>query len=555
MYQSLYRKYRPKKIEDVVGQNIAVKIIKNSLQNNKINHAYLFSGPRGTGKTTMAKILAKSVNCLNASNGIACEKCKNCLEINSNETVDIIEIDAASNNGVDEVREIRNSVSLSCSSLKYKIYIIDEVHMLTIGAFNALLKTLEEPPEHIIFILATTDIQKVPSTIISRCQCINFESISDVDIKKRLAHIAKEESINLDDEVLMKIAEISNGGLRDAIGNLEKLIAASGDKKINLDEFNTIFGFVDSILLNDFFTAMIQIDIVKILDISTRLYDSGKNYILFINELIEFTRKKIREYYKKNNGYCSYCNLVFELNDLCNNLKNTDNVKALFEAGIINITNSLTSKNKVETTNDIITKKDSLPLQEKTYIPKEQKKPEKQKENPSDLEKKDPKEEKDNMLLYENNKIIINNTFALANKKDLVHIKKDWEKLNDYLLDRDIGSTACYLVDGNIRACGENNLILSYEYDSMVNRGMDMYDSLVTVLNQVLGKKYYISLVTDEDWEKEKQQYINNLKNNIKYEVKKIKEKNDKNPSINLSNNDSLDEASLLFGADIVEIK
>lgn len=543
MYQSLYRKYRPKQIDDIVGQNIAVKIIKNSLKTGKINHAYLFSGPRGTGKTTMAKILAKNVNCLNSIDGVSCEKCRNCIDINTNETVDIIEIDAASNNGVDEVREIRNSVSLACSSLKYKIYIIDEVHMLTIGAFNALLKTLEEPPEHIIFILATTDIQKVPSTIISRCQCINFESISDVDIKKRLRYIIEKESIDIDEQVLEKIAEISNGGLRDAIGNLEKLIASSLDKKIQVADFNDIFGFVDQVLLDNFFNSIIECDIAKILKISTDLYESGKNYILFTNQLIEYLRKKIRAYYTNNNEYCVYCKLVFKLNELCNNLKSTDNVRALFEAGIINILENLSIIEKKEKQ---VTKVENIVNNEQMHdedIPKTIEKPH------------EDKEKVDNSLFYINNTIILNNTFALANKNDLMNIKNNWQKLNDYLLDKNIGSIACYLVDGNIRACGDNNIILSYEYESMVNRGIDMYPSLIEVLEHVFQKKYCIALVTDEDWEKEKIKYINNIKNNIKYEIKELKENKNLTESKDDSNSLELDEASLLFGKDIVEIK
>ncbi len=549
MYQSLYRKYRPTTINDVVGQSIALKIIKNSLKNNKIGHAYLFSGPRGTGKTTMAKILAKSVNCLNLIDGISCEKCKNCVEINSNETVDIIEIDAASNNGVDEIREIRNSVSLSCSSLKYKIYIVDEVHMLTIGAFNALLKTLEEPPEHIIFILATTDVQKVPSTIISRCQCINFESISAINIKRRLQEISEKEGIKIEDNILMKIAEISNGGLRDAIGNLEKLIAASDEKMITLDIFNSTFGFADDILLNEFFNTIIENNINGMLSLSDTLYNSGKNYIIFVNEMITFVRNKIRIFYEKNNGICPYCDLVFQLDKLCNQLKNTDNIKALFEAGIINIIchfNDSIDNNQV-----IIQEKkenNSNHLIDKKIFHEQEVKKNSEKE-------KNFSSKKENSVLIENNEIIMNNTFALANKHDLQKIKEKWNKLNEYLLDQKNGSIACYLFDGNIRACGKNNIILSYEYDSMVNRGFDIYDSLIEFLNEVFNERYYLSLITDEQWKTAKDQYIQNVKNHVEYKIKELKTSETKIDTKQTQNFETMDEASLLFGEDIVEIK
>ena len=185
MYQALYRKYRPKTFDEVAGQEVVVKTLKNSVTNNKINHAYLFAGPRGCGKTTIAKIFAKLVNCENSSNGIPCNKCVCCTQSNE-QNMDVIEMDAASNNGVDEIREINNKVKLAPTLGKYKIYIIDEVHMLTIGAFNALLKTLEEPPAHVIFILATTDPHKVPITILSRCQRFDLKKISDEQIYNRL---------------------------------------------------------------------------------------------------------------------------------------------------------------------------------------------------------------------------------------------------------------------------------------------------------------------------------------------------------------------------------
>ena len=186
LYKSLYRKYRPYTFNDVIDQDVVIKILKNSIINNKIGHAYLFSGPRGIGKTSIAKIFARTVNCLNPIEGINCGKCKNCEILKDYYSPDIIEIDAASNNGVDEIREIKNNINLVPTELKYKVYIIDEVHMLSIGAFNALLKTLEEPPEYVIFILATTDFQKVPATIISRCQCFEFNRISNEKIQVTL---------------------------------------------------------------------------------------------------------------------------------------------------------------------------------------------------------------------------------------------------------------------------------------------------------------------------------------------------------------------------------
>ena len=218
-YKALYRKYRPSLFNEIVGQDHIVKILKNSIIKNKIGHAYLFSGPRGTGKTSTAKIFASTINCLQPVDGEKCGKCAICkLE----ENVDIIEIDAASNNGVDEIREIRQNAKLMPNNSKYKVYIIDEVHMLSIGAFNALLKTLEEPPLHVIFILATTEFQKVPLTIVSRCQKFQFKKLTNNDIEKKLHEIVEKENINITDDALTLIAEISDGGLRDAINLLDQ---------------------------------------------------------------------------------------------------------------------------------------------------------------------------------------------------------------------------------------------------------------------------------------------------------------------------------------------
>ncbi len=228
-YLALYRKYRPISFEDFVGQVEISNIIKNEILNDKISHAYLFSGPRGTGKTSTAKIIARMINCNNLNeNGVPCGKCDSCLNFNNNS--DVVEIDAASNNGVDEIRELRDKVNLVPTYGKYKIYIIDEVHMLTTQAFNALLKTLEEPPAHVIFILATTEFHKIPVTVVSRCQKFQFLKFSIDDIVVKLRQIASNESIAVDDDILLEIARLSDGGLRDAINMLDQLSSFKNDK-------------------------------------------------------------------------------------------------------------------------------------------------------------------------------------------------------------------------------------------------------------------------------------------------------------------------------------
>jgi len=220
-YKVLYRKYRPTNFENIVGQDYIIKTLKNSIINDNISHAYIFSGPRGTGKTSTAKVFSKAINCINKNNGSPCEKCEFCT--NFTENPDIIEIDAASNNGVDEIRNLIDNIKLTPTNGKYKVYIIDEVHMLTTSAFNALLLTLEEPPSHAIFILATTNIENVPITILSRCQRFDFQKISIDSLVDKLQEICKKENIEIEEDALYEIAYLSEGGLRDALSLLDQL--------------------------------------------------------------------------------------------------------------------------------------------------------------------------------------------------------------------------------------------------------------------------------------------------------------------------------------------
>ena len=264
-YKVLYRKYRPSTFEEIIGQENIVKILKSSIEEDKISHAYIFTGPRGTGKTSTAKVLAKALNCENLNNGEPCGKCQNCLGFST--SPDIIEIDAASNNGVDEIRELRNNITLAPSMSKYKVYIIDEVHMLSTGAFNALLKTLEEPPAHAIFILATTEIYKVPITILSRCQRYDFKKIGKSDMVNYLKKVCKNEKIECDDNVLDEIYVLSDGCLRDALSILDQ--NSKSDSKITLEELEKNYELISVAkienLLNYIFTGNVN-EIINILN-------------------------------------------------------------------------------------------------------------------------------------------------------------------------------------------------------------------------------------------------------------------------------------------------
>ena len=283
-YISLYRKYRPKKFADVIGQDVIIKILKNSISNNKIGHAYIFSGPRGTGKTSTAKIFAKAVNCKNPIDGDVCENCEIC-KINSENEIDIVEIDAASNNGIDEIREIKNSIKLLPAELKYKVYIVDEVHMLSNSAFNALLKTLEEPPAHAIFILATTEINKIPLTVLSRCQKFDFKKITKENIIDRLTYIIKEENIkNISNDILNLIAELSDGGLRDAINLLDQVNSLNKDTITQTDVLNLV-GAINNDNIISFLNKIVDCNISEVIKTINDFYNKSINFINVVNSL------------------------------------------------------------------------------------------------------------------------------------------------------------------------------------------------------------------------------------------------------------------------------
>jgi DNA polymerase-3 subunit gamma/tau len=283
------RKYRPQRFDEVVGQEHITTTLINSLKSGRVAHAYLFTGPRGVGKTTSARILAKSLNCLNPQDFEPCNKCEMCLSIQSSQLMDIIEIDAASNRGIDEIRMLRESVKYSPTRGKYKVYIIDEVHMLTKDSFNAFLKTLEEPPSHTVFIFATTDIQKVPSTIISRCQRYDFRRINLAITKKLLLDIANKEGISIDDKTLTIIAKKADGGLRDAESFFDQAVAFCGDK-VDYETVVKILNLIDDEVYFKISDAILQKDYSIPFSVSKLNYDNGWNFVDFTEGLIEHFR-------------------------------------------------------------------------------------------------------------------------------------------------------------------------------------------------------------------------------------------------------------------------
>lgn len=290
MYQALYRKYRSQTFGEMVGQKVISTTLKQAVESGKISHAYLFSGPRGTGKTSAAKIFAKAMNCPNQVNGEPCNHCDICRDITNGSLEDVIEIDAASNNGVDEIREIRDKSTYAPSRATYKVYIIDEVHMLSTGAFNALLKTLEEPTENVVFILATTELHKIPATILSRVQRFEFKAIKQAAIKEHLASILKKEGMTFDDEALTIIARRAEGGMRDALSILDQALSLSSDNNVSQAVAEEITGSIGLTALDSFVANVRNQETSQALSNLETLFDNGKSMSRFATDLLEYFR-------------------------------------------------------------------------------------------------------------------------------------------------------------------------------------------------------------------------------------------------------------------------
>ena len=290
MYQALYRKYRSQTFSQLVGQEVVAKTLKQAVEQEKISHAYLFSGPRGTGKTSVAKIFAKAMNCPNQVDGEPCNNCYICQAVTEGSLEDVIEMDAASNNGVDEIREIRDKSTYAPSLARYKVYIIDEVHMLSTGAFNALLKTLEEPTQNVVFILATTELHKIPATILSRVQRFEFKSIKTQDIKEHIYHILEKENISSEPEAVEIIARRAEGGMRDALSILDQALSLTQGNELTTAISEEITGTISLSALDDYVAALSQQDVPKALDSLNLLFENGKSMTRFVTDLLQYLR-------------------------------------------------------------------------------------------------------------------------------------------------------------------------------------------------------------------------------------------------------------------------
>ena len=554
-YQALYRKYRPKNMSEVYGQQVAVNILKNAVLNNKIGHAYLFTGSRGCGKTSVAKILARMINCENLIDGQLCGKCKGCKASELNNCVDILEIDAASNNGVDEIRELKSKVNLIPSILKYKVYIIDEVHMLSIGAFNALLKTLEEPPQHVIFILATTELNKVPITILSRCQTIEFKKINNKDMFKRLKEISDLENINITDEAINEIINVSDGGLRDAVGMLDMATSYTNDK-ITEEDIYSINGNVSNTEIDYFCDLIIKEKLNVMIGLVNDYYNAGKDLVKILEKMIiTLTNKMI------NGNDTNICSKIKILTETIEKMKNSSIGKIYFEIALFEICSIKDISN-----NEIVNnKKDEgkNPGESKLFVDNKN-------QNMLNEQKKLEEESKTNQTdevyekkfkLNENLKNIrINNTFVDANKQSLLEIKNKWEILNNYTFDKDKGALVCELIDAVPVAASSKYLILTYNYDSFVEKCNMYIEKYERVINEIIDIDVRLVFLTNDEWIKFKNEYIENIKNNVKYNYidenyKRTDIIQKENSSSEKKQSEIIEKVNQLFDVSKIEIK
>ncbi|MBU0577360.1 DNA polymerase III subunit gamma/tau [Patescibacteria group bacterium] len=490
---SLYLKYRPQDFKSVVGQDHAVATIQNALRHGSLTHAYLFSGPRGTGKTSLARIIAKALNCLNfGDEAEPCNECEICDGINKGRLVDLIEIDAASNRGIDEIRELREKIVFSPSQARTKVYIIDEVHMLTKEAFNALLKTLEEPPEHAYFILATTEAHKIPETIISRCQQFNFKRIGVGDIVKRLQDIALEENVKADEEALNLMAKIANGGLRDAIGLFEQMTM---NGEIKYDKVAENLGLSGTVLIEKFFQYLLQRQPTKAIEVINQINAQGHSLQQFTSEVIAF----LREQMLINIGNSQEVQTIIGFIDIFSNAK-------------LQITQALIPQLPLEIAVIRACQFDINPEQEKPTVgiplsgaSEEKKKKETVGTRDLASEEKNKKEEKTKITNATGEKVEL----------DLEKIKENWQRIIDHI---DTPFIRMSFMDGEPVKFEEGSLHLAFTSSTLM-------DKIAKASNQAVVQKAFESIF--------------GMRINLKLEVKKVtltpaKKKEEKNdePSV-----------------------
>lgn len=562
-YQALYRVWRPQKFEDVVGQVHITRTLQNAMEQQKVAHAYLFSGPRGTGKTSAAKIFAKAINCEKAPVKEPCGECDACRGIQDGSISDIIEIDAASNNGVDDIREIRDKVKYAPSAVDYKVYIIDEVHMLSQGAFNALLKTLEEPPRHVIFILATTEPHKIPLTIISRCQRFDFKRITHQVIVERIKHILDEEGIQYDEHALIHVALTAEGGMRDALSLLDQAIAYSDDTYIQMDDVLAVTGSIPQDRLLDMVESLRNGEAKKALNHLEASMQEGKDPNRFIFDFIHFLRdlymyssaenmedvlvRAIPDEKFKHVAEQVSSQWLEQAIDLLNrtqqDMKWTNSPKVLLEIALLNIQELQT---KQDSPNEQGSVSNEL-VQQISQLEKELNRMKEQGVQVQTQESSTPKrrapQSRGNRYKVPYEKV--RHTLSEATKDDLKNVKSNWAAFMEGLKKTSPPARA-KLVDSTPRAASAKSLILSFKYEIHCALVLENQEMIENALSEYIGKRLTIIPIPDSEWQSIREDFLSQQQPSEEAEEKQESEP-EEDPVIS--------EARKLVGDELLEIK
>ncbi|MDY0944077.1 DNA polymerase III subunit gamma/tau [Priestia megaterium] len=559
-YQALYRVYRPQSFNDVVGQQHIIKTLQNALVQEKFSHAYLFSGPRGTGKTTAAKILAKAVNCEKAPVAEPCNECATCRGITDGSISDVIEIDAASNNGVDEIRDIRDKVKYAPSAVRYKVYIIDEVHMLSIGAFNALLKTLEEPPAHVIFILATTEPHKIPLTIISRCQRFDFKRISPEDIVYRMKEVLGSEELEVSEDALYEIAKASEGGMRDALSLLDQAISYSTEK-VSLEDVLSITGAVSQAFIVKIVQAIFNENIVDALDSVESLIKNGKDPARFVEDLIFYYRDVLLYQASEENAYllekaavneefkklsskmdsAFIYKVIAELNQTQQEMKWSNHPRVLLEVALVKLAQSSTNQEGALPYQDILQKMNQMEaelqqLKEKGI----------QVDHTAQAAQTEKKQTRQSRSQYKTPVGKVNEVLKNATRQNLETIKRSWAQVLDTLKQQNKASHAALLSNSEPVASSDQSFILKFKYEIHCKMASEnnnnVRDNLENILYTLIGSKREMVAIPESEWDKVREEFLQGQQSDGSSD-----QPQEEDPVVA--------EAKKLFGEDLIEIQ
>lgn len=542
-YKALYRIYRPQKFDEVVGQKHILQTLKNAIKENKIAHAYLFSGPRGTGKTSMAKLLAKALNCEHSDNlNRPCNECENCRSINEGSHPDVIELDAASNNGVDEVRDIIDKVKYAPIMGKYKVYIIDEVHMMTPGAFNALLKTLEEPPAHVIFILATTDVHKVLPTIVSRCQRFDFNRVGKQDMKKRIEDILNKENIEYTMDVVDLISELAEGGMRDALSILDQTIAYAGNK-ISVNHIRDIYGIATPSELVNFLKLCNANDYENVLRTIDEFEEKGLDFVRLTSSLIDVIKDSIIYLNTKNEKLLKLLdadkaitlaagltikklfNNIDILIDAQSNYRKVNNPQEFFTLAALKICENNNAKSsdvikieKEEKPKPTVIKEEVKPVvtnqevEEKPIIEEVTQEVEEKSitiETPQvRKELKGTGNKNQHRIIFDDNDLF--NIMVQATKEAKADLIERWSLIKRYLDIQKYSRASNLLVDGQPCVACDNAIIFVFDSEHQATL-VNIYENQLIInelLNEIYGKTYYFYAITDEKFKDLRREFL-----------------------------------------------